>query len=128
MVVIGFSIVLLLCAYGVWRLALRSPGQRLNWSTVWRVAGIIAALRIAALWAGFATLPDSGRGQISGYFLLMVGLPDIYLVKSTRSQPLLWAGLASLVLAVTSVVWSAALLWLLNRFWRPTLFRGGNEG
>lgn len=121
MVIIGFLIVLLLCLYGVWRLALRPPTQRLDWSIVWRMAGIIAALRISALWAGLAALQDSGWVQIPGYFLLILGLPDIYLVKSVRSQPLLWARLASLILAFTSVIWSAALIWLVKRLRRQTL-------
>jgi len=115
MVIIGFLAVLFLCVYGARKLASRPPLQRFDWSIVWRMACIIAALRISAVWAGLAASQDSGWVQVPGYFLLMTGLPDIYIVKSTRSEPLLWGTLASLVLAVTSVVWSAGLIWIVDR-------------
>lgn len=122
MVIIGFLIILVLCVYGVWKLVLRAPRQRFDWSIVWRMASLIAALRISALWAGLAAFRDSGWAQIPGYFLLMTGLPDIYVVKSIRSEPLLWGTLASAILAATSVFWSAALIWLMDRLRRQRHF------
>ena len=102
--------------YGVWRLFRRAPRQHHGWSSIWRLACLIAAIRITALWLGLAGLQRSDWLQIPAYFLLMLELPDIYIVKAARGEPLLWARLGSLTLAATSVGWSAAFLWLLNRF------------
>jgi|1185.fasta_scaffold428688_1 hypothetical protein len=77
---------------------------------MWRVAFFIGALRIGALWLGATGLRGSGWPQVLGYFLLMLTLPDIYLAKFARSQPLEWAAIGSAILAVTSLMWAALLV------------------
>jgi len=115
MVIIVFLFVLICCLYGVWRLLARPPDDRVVWSAIWRLACLIAAVRISALWVGLAGLQRSDWLQIPAYFILMLGLPDIYIVKTARAEPFKWAMLGSLTLAATSFAWSAAFLWVANR-------------
>jgi hypothetical protein len=115
MMILGFLFVLIFCLYGVSRLSARSPGHRYGWSLIWRLACLIAVLRISALWVGLAGLRRSDWLQVPANFVLILGLPDIYVVKAARAQPLRWAILGSLTLAVTSFAWSAAVLWVVNR-------------
>jgi len=115
MVILGFLLVLALGIYGVWRLSSRPAGQGYGWSAVWRLACLIAAFRISAIWLGLAGFRRSDWVQIPAFFLSMAGWPEIYIVRAARAQPLRWGILASLVLAATSFVWSAALLWVMRR-------------
>jgi hypothetical protein len=115
MVILGFLFVLTCCLYGVWRFSARSPGHHYGWSPIWRLACLIAVLRISALWVGLAGLRRGDWLQVPANFVLMLGLPDIYIVKAARAQPLRWAILGSLTLAVTSFAWSAAVFWVANR-------------
>ncbi len=115
MVIFVLLLVLVSCIYGVWRLSARPPAHRIGWSTISRLAFLIAVLRISALWVGWAGLRRSDWLQIPAYFIVMLGLPDIYMVKAARAEPLRWAILGSLTLAATSFGWSAALLWVVNR-------------
>ncbi len=115
MVILSFLLVLVLVIYGVWRLSARPPGYRVGWSLLWRVACLIAVFRISAVWLGLAGLQRSDWAQIPGYFLSMIGLPDIYIVSAARAHALRWGILASLVLAATSFAWSAGLLWVMGR-------------
>src|SRR5215472_5610919 len=94
MVILGLLLVVIGCAYANRRLSAQSSDLRTGWPAIWRLACIIGALRISALW---------------------VGLPDIYIVRAVRAEPLLWAVLGSLTLAATSLVWSLSLLWVANR-------------
>jgi hypothetical protein len=124
MVILGFSLVLVLCLYGVWRLSARTPGRRYGWSVVWRLAGLIATLRIGAIWLGIFGLQRSDWVQVLGYLMLMAGWQDIYIVRAARADPLRWGILASLVLAATSLAWSAAFLWLAKRLRSKPATRG----
>ncbi len=96
MMILGFLFVLIFCLYGVWRLSARSPRNRYGCSPIWRLACLIAVLRISALWVGLAGLRRSDWLQVPANFVLMLGLPDIYIVKAARAQPLRWAILGSL--------------------------------
>src|SRR5215469_8825669 len=102
MVILGFLFVLICGIYAVWRLSHRPPHQPIGWSTLWRLACLIAALRIGALWIGMAGLQRSDWLQIPASLVLDVGLPDIYIVRGARAEPLRWAVLGSLTLAITS--------------------------
>ena len=82
---------------------------------LWRVACVIAAVRVPALWLGSAGLRRAGWPQIPGYFLLVLDLPEIYLIRAARYTPERWAILGSLILAGTSLAWAAAFVWLWNR-------------
>jgi hypothetical protein len=103
-------------AYGAYRVVHVAPAQRYAWSSTWRLACMIAGLRISALWVGLTGLHRSDWLQIPGYFLLMLCLPDIYIVKAARGEPMLWAMLGTLTLAATSLGWSTAFLWFARRF------------
>ncbi len=48
----------------------------------------------------------------------MLALPEIYLVRSMRTDPLKWAIILSTLLAITSFVWAALLIWVADRL-RP---------
>ena len=117
MVIFILLLVVVACVYGAWRLSALSPAHRISWSSVWRLAFLIAVLRVSALWVGWAGLRRGDWLQIPAYFMLMLGLPDIYIVKAARAEPLRWAILGSLTLAATSFAWSAAFLWIANRLW-----------
>ncbi len=79
------------------------------------MAYVIAAVRVTVLWLGSAGLRRAGWPQIPGYLLLMLDLPEIYLIRAARYTPERWAILGSLILAGTSLAWAAAFVWLWNR-------------
>ena len=101
MLILGFSLVLVSCVYGVWRLSARVPRHRYHWPGVWRLACLIAALRIGALWFGQVGLSRTDWVQSLAYFALMLGLPEIYLARAARTEPFRWAILCSGILAAT---------------------------
>ena len=74
-----------------------------------------AALRISALWLGQAGLSRADWLQVPAYLALMLGLPEIYIVRGARTVPLRWAMLGSVILAATSLLWASAFFWLTNR-------------
>ena len=115
MLILGFSLVLVACLYGVWRLSTRVSRHRYGWPGVWRLACLIAALRISALWFGQVGLSRADWLQGPAYLILMLGLPEIYIVRGARSEPFRWAILGSGVLAATSFLWAAAFFWVANR-------------
>ena len=116
MLILIFAMVMVFCIYGIYRLTnTRVPLYRLGWASVWRLACLIAALRLSALWFGVAGLRRPDWLQVPTYFLLMLDLPDIYLVKGTRTEPYRWAMLGSVLLAATSFAWAAGFCWVWNR-------------
>jgi len=115
MLVIGFSIVLVLFIYEGWRLSARASEHRYSWPAVWRAACVIAALRISALWLGQAGLSRADWIQGPAYLPLILGLPEIYIVRDARTSPVRWAMLGSMILAATSFLWSSVLFWVANR-------------
>jgi len=115
MLTLGLAVVLVGCIYGVFRLSTSNTPYRVGWPGVWRLACVIAALRLTALWLGSAGLRRADWLQVPGYLLLMFDLPEIYLVKGVRNAPDRWVVLSSLILAVTSLAWAAAFFWVWNR-------------
>jgi hypothetical protein len=115
MVIVGFLLLLIIGGYGVWRLCIRAPGPAFGWSSVWRVALLIGAVRIAALWIGLAGLQRSNWLQVLGQFLFVLAWPELYFVRAVRAEPIRWALSGSLILAATSLVWAVALLWVVRR-------------
>jgi hypothetical protein len=115
-VVILFLVVIII-AVAAWfsRLAMRSPQPRFGWHALWRLAVLIAAVRVGALWVGNAAYQDPGWPQVYGYVLLMTGLPEIYLARIARADPRNWLFLGSALLAASSFVWAALLVWVVNR-------------
>jgi len=66
MVALGFTLVLVCCIYGIYRIFSRIPQYRFGWSGVWRLACLFAGLRIAALWFGHEWFAGEGcweKGQ-----------------------------------------------------------------
>lgn len=115
MLTVIFLIVLVAGIYGIWRLSGRPPGRRISWSAIWRLAFLIAILRISTFWVGYAGLQRADWYQRPAYIIMMFGLPEIYIAKAARTYPLGWAILCTLTLAATSFVWSAAIHWVANR-------------
>lgn len=115
MLTLSFTAVLVVCIYGMYRLRTRIPLHRCGWSGVWRLAILIAALRLSALWFGVSGLRRPDWLQVPAYLVLMLDLPELYLVKSTRTEPFRWALQGSVILAATSFAWAAAFLWVWNR-------------
>jgi hypothetical protein len=115
MVTLGFALVMVSCIYGMYRLSTRIPSYRFGWPGVWRLACVIAGLRVAALWFGATGLRRPDWLQVPAYFVLMLDLPEIYLVSSARTEPFRWAMLGTMILAATSFAWAAAFFWLWNR-------------
>jgi len=72
-------------------------------------------VRIAAIWLAMLGLRSPAWPQVAAYFLAMLGLPEIYLVRSARHQPIVWAAYASVVLTAGSVAWAWLILWLQRR-------------
>jgi hypothetical protein len=100
--------------YSLCRIATRPPrghGSHL----LWRAASLIGLVRIGALWFGAAAYHSSGWAQSPGYVLLMLALPEIYLVKGVRAHLLIWGTVGSVLLAATSFLWAALLVWVADR-------------
>lgn len=114
---VSLVLLVILVALAAWlrRLAMRAPRSRFGWHTLWRLAVLIGAVRITSLWLGNAAYSDPGWPQGLGYFLLMLGLPEIYFVRSARADPLTWLFVGSALLAASSLAWAALLLWMANR-------------
>lgn len=106
----SLAIALVFCACGLFRLFARPRTQAWSWPVLSRFACLIAGLRLSALWLGASGLSRPGWVQIPAYLLLMLDLPELYFVRGLRADPHRWAMLGSLVLAVTSFAWAAALL------------------
>ena len=116
MVTLAIVLALISCACGVYRLALGvRPHQQWGWPEMWRLACLIAGLRLAALWLGVAGLARPDWLQAVAYFVLMLDLPELYLARGARHDPHRWAILGSLILGATGFIWAAAFVWLRNR-------------
>jgi len=103
-------VVALTGGYWVLRLADGSRGQRQRWRKIWPVACVIGVVRITAVWLGAVANRHSDWRQVIGYFLQMLALPEIYLLRGMRDRPYAWTGAASMLLAVTSFFWAALLV------------------
>jgi hypothetical protein len=114
-VILGLALVLAFCIYGLFRLSARTPSHRVGWSGVWRLACLIAFLRIGALWFGYFGFRRPDFVQVAADLVVMLTLPEIYMVKSFRTEPFRWAMLGSTILAITSFAWAAAFFWVSNR-------------
>jgi hypothetical protein len=101
--------------YWFWHLAARRTSRHYAWQLLWRLACVIAALRISALWLGIATNYSSGWVQIPGQFLQLLGLPELYFVRQMRATPVSWALVGSTLLIASSFFWAALLIWIANQ-------------
>ena len=117
MIILTFALILAFCTYGAYRLSNRTRLGQWGWSQVWRLACVIAGLRIAALWLGAAGLRRPDWLQGPAYVVLMLDLPELYLIRirHARTYSHLWEFHGSLILVATSFTWAAAFVWLRNR-------------
>jgi hypothetical protein len=119
MVLLLFGLLVLAAVYLWLHFRARSPVRRHGWKFLWRAACLIGMVRIGALWAGAAAFQSSGWAQVPGYFLQLIALPEIYLVRGLRDRPLKWVMAGSVLLAATSFLWAALLAWGADRI-RPS--------
>lgn len=115
MVFLVFCILVLAAVYWLWRPGARPASRRYGWRHLWRAACLVGIARIGALWVGVAANQSPGWPQIPGYFLQMLALPEIYLLRGVRGHPLKWAVAATMLLAATSVLWAALLVSIADR-------------
>lgn len=115
MVFLVLCILVLAAVYLLWRPGARPAGRRNGWRHLWRAACLVGIARIGALWVGVAAYQSPGWPQIPGYFLQMLALPEIYLLRGVRGHPLKWAVAASVLLAATSFLWAALLVSIADR-------------
>src|SRR5689334_6629042 len=87
MVFLVFCIFVLAVVYLLWRLGARPASRRYGWRHLWRAACLVGFVRIGALWVGVAAYQRPGWPQIPGYFLQLLALPEIYLMRGMRGQP-----------------------------------------
>jgi hypothetical protein len=118
MVILAFAVILAFCTYGVYRLSNRTRTGQRGWSQVWRLACVIAGLRVAALWLGGSGLRRPDWLQGPAYLVLMLDLPELFVIRGTRTDPHRWELLGSLILVATSFAWAALFVWLRNRIVR----------
>ncbi len=118
MISILLCILAFVLAMGLWHVSGRAPGRTQGWAAFWRLACLIGFLRVVALWVGLAAYRLPGWTQVPGYFLHLLGLPEIYLVRSARSDPIRWAVMGSGLLAASSLGWAALVIWVVERL-RP---------
>ena len=124
MVVLAFALVLTFGVYAARHLSIRSRPDRWGWHDIWRLACVIAALRVAALWFGTIGLRRPDWLQGLAYLVLMLDLPEIYLFRGARADPYRWASFGSLILTATSLGWAAAFTWFRNRRVNRIQYRG----
>lgn len=75
------------------------------WKSVWWVASALSLFRIACLWIGYLSMKTEGVGQILGYFMVLCTLPEAFLARQIRGQPILWACMISLLIPIGSFLW-----------------------
>jgi uncharacterized membrane protein len=66
---------------------------------------ILGTFRASAFVLGSIALAGSGFLQIVGYVLVLVGLPELFLLRAIREQTVLWTILGAIVVFVGSFVW-----------------------
>jgi hypothetical protein len=95
------------CIYALWRALPFSNTQRHGWSGVWRLACVIATVRISIFGSGALLMRYADWRQGVGYVLVLVGLPEIYAAKTFRFQAMDWVVLCCVLLTASSVIWAA---------------------
>jgi hypothetical protein len=92
--------------YVVWRAFPFSPIERRRWAGAWRLAIVIAAVRIGVFASGALLMRHADWRQGVGYVFVLVGLPEIHAAKMLRSNPAAWLAACCALLAATSLVWA----------------------
>jgi hypothetical protein len=107
MIVIALVVLILGCIYGLWRGLPFSAANRQGWAGVWRLACVIAAVRIGVFGIGVLWMQNADWRQGVGYILALVGFPEIYAAKALRFHSREWFAACCALLAATSFLWAA---------------------
>ena len=107
MIAIALLFFITACIYGLWRALPFAATQRHGWAGVWRLAYLIAAVRIGAFGIGVISMRSPDWVQSVGYILILAGLPEIYAAKALRSDKAAWFVACCALLAASSILWAA---------------------
>ena len=93
---------------------MRVASNRLSKVASW--GALVALLRVAFIGIWYAAPGDSWV-QLPGYFLMMLNLPELIVLKALDVSPRspMWPWLACLLVACGSYVWTYVIVWLLAR-------------
>ena len=106
MIAIALLVLIPASIYGLWRVLPFSKEQRQGWPGVWRLACLIAAVRIGLFGIGVLLMRNPNEIQSVGYMLVLVGLPEISAAKALRSDASVWFTACCALLAGSSIVWA----------------------
>ena len=66
---------------------------------------ILGATRASTFVLGSIVLGTSNLLQVLGYVLVLVGLPEILLIRSIRDEPVAWTIVGAMVVFTGSLLW-----------------------
>lgn len=87
MIAIALWVLIPSLIYALWRALPFSQKQRHGYAGVWRLACVIAAVRISVFGTGAALMHSADWRQSVGYILVLAGLPEIYAARALRHDP-----------------------------------------
>ena len=89
------------------------PSRRGAGAVVVFVGSVLSVIRVSSLWIGSALLPaTAGSGQVVGYWLVLLTLPEALIVRGLRNDPLIWKSSLSLLVIVGSFLVGAIFVGL----------------
>ena len=110
MVLLLFAILLLVGLFG-WVCCI--PSRRGAGTVVIFIGSVLSVIRVSGLWIGSALLSaTAGSGQVIGYCLVLLTLPEALIVRGLRNDPLILKLSLSLLVIVGSFLVGAMLVGL----------------
>ena len=106
MIAIALWVLIPSLIYALWRALPFSQKQRHGYAGVWRLACVIAAVRISVFRTGAALMHGADWRQSVGYMLVLAGFPEIYAARALRHEPAAWLATCCLLLAASSLLWA----------------------
>ena len=89
------------------------PSRRGAGTAVIFVGSVLSVIRVSGLWIGSALLSaTAGSGQVIGYWLVLLTLPEALIVRGLRNDPLIWESSLSLLVILGSFLMGAMLMGL----------------
>jgi len=79
-----------------------------------RLCVALAATRACAFGIGAVATGSSGFVQMLGYVLVLLGLPDVLLIRSLRDQTTLWIVAGVALVFVGTLIWIRLVSWILR--------------
>lgn len=107
MIAIALWVLIPSLVYALWRAFPFSQEQRHGYAGVWRLACVIAVVRISVFGTGAALMHSADWRQSVGYMLVLAGFPEIYAARALRHEPAAWLATCCLLLAASSLLWAA---------------------